>query len=94
MIVLNVDCYTPQNKILELRARMRDFLVRESKEFLPDMEIQIQEMDVKLKISMVIEHKGNWQDSGRRWSRRTKVSRQRFKETKKKVNAFTAGWLY
>jgi small-conductance mechanosensitive channel len=72
-IVLNVDCYTPQSKILALRARMRDFLVRESKEFLPDMEIQIQEMDVKLKISMVIEHKGNWQDSGRRWARRTKV---------------------
>ncbi|KAG0051519.1 hypothetical protein BGZ83_003599 [Gryganskiella cystojenkinii] len=73
-IVLNVDCYTPQSKIMELRARMRDFLVRESKEFLPDMEIQIQEMDVKLKISMVIEHKGNWQDSGRRWARRTKFN--------------------
>ncbi|KAG0381137.1 hypothetical protein BGX24_009084 [Mortierella sp. AD032] len=73
-IVLNVDCYTPQNKIFELRARMRDFLARESKEFLPDMEIQIQEMDAKLKISMVIEHKGNWQDSGRRWARRTKFN--------------------
>ncbi|KAF9934835.1 hypothetical protein FBU30_010808 [Linnemannia zychae] len=73
-IVLNVDCYTPQSKILELRARMRDFLAKESKEFLPDMEIQIQEMDVKLKISMVIEHKGNWQDSGRRWDRRTKFN--------------------
>ncbi|KAF9183328.1 hypothetical protein BGZ51_004088 [Haplosporangium sp. Z 767] len=73
-IVLNVDCYTPQSKILELRARMRDYLAKESKEFLPDMEIQIQEMDVKLKISMVIEHKGNWQDSGRRWSRRTKFN--------------------
>ncbi|KAF9544612.1 hypothetical protein EC957_011827 [Mortierella hygrophila] len=73
-IVLNVDCYTPQNKILELRARMRDYLAKESKEFLPDMEIQIQEMDVKLKISMVIEHKGNWQDSGRRWARRTKFN--------------------
>ncbi|OAQ32881.1 hypothetical protein K457DRAFT_90455 [Linnemannia elongata AG-77] len=73
-IVLNVDCYTPQSKILELRARMRDFLAKESKEFLPDMEIQIQEMDVKLKISMVIEHKGNWQDSGRRWARRTKFN--------------------
>lgn len=76
MIVLNVDCYTPQKKILELRARMRDYLAKESKEFLPDMEIQIQEMDVKLKISMVIEHKGNWQDSGRRWARRTKVRKK------------------
>ncbi|KAG0335524.1 hypothetical protein BG004_008411 [Podila humilis] len=73
-IVLNIDCYTPQAKIFELRARMRDFLVKESKEFLPDMEIQIQEMDVKLKISMVIEHKGNWQDTGRRWARRTKFN--------------------
>ncbi|KAF8926622.1 hypothetical protein BGZ58_011044 [Dissophora ornata] len=36
-----------------------------------DLEIQIQEMDLKLKISMCIEHKGNWQDSGRRWARRT-----------------------
>ncbi|ORZ16670.1 Mechanosensitive ion channel-domain-containing protein [Lobosporangium transversale] len=72
-IVLNIDCYTPQSKILELRARMRDYLIRESKDFLPDLEIQIQEMDAKLKISMCIEHKGNWQDSGRRWARRTAV---------------------
>lgn len=70
-IVLNVDCYTTQAQIFELRARMRDYLIKESKEFLPDLEIQIQEMDVKLKISMCIEHKGNWQDSGRRWARRT-----------------------
>ncbi|KAF8985247.1 hypothetical protein BGZ46_005408 [Entomortierella lignicola] len=72
-IVLNIDCYTPQAKILELRARMRDYLTKESKEFSPDLEIQIQEMDMKLKISMVIEHKGNWQDSSRRWARRTKA---------------------
>ncbi|KAF9952510.1 hypothetical protein BGZ70_000585 [Mortierella alpina] len=70
-IVLNIDCYTPQSKLLELRARMRDYLIKESKDFLPDLEIQIQEMDAKLKISMCIEHKGNWQDSGRRWARRT-----------------------
>ncbi|KAF9192472.1 hypothetical protein BGZ51_005484 [Haplosporangium sp. Z 767] len=70
-IVINIDCYTPQSKIFELRARMRDYLIKESKEFLPDLEIQIQEMDVKLKISMCIEHKGNWQDAGRRWARRT-----------------------
>ncbi|KAF9941281.1 hypothetical protein BGZ65_004307 [Modicella reniformis] len=70
-ILLSIDCYTPQVKILELRARMRDYLIKESKEFLPDLEIQIQEMDTKLKISMCIEHKGNWQDSGRRWARRT-----------------------
>ncbi|KAF9114693.1 hypothetical protein BGX27_010085 [Mortierella sp. AM989] len=73
-IVLNIDCYTSQAKILELRARMRDFLAKENKEFLPDLEIQIQEMDVKLKISMVIEHKGNWQDTARRWTRRTKFN--------------------
>ncbi|KAG0243679.1 hypothetical protein BGW41_001552 [Actinomortierella wolfii] len=71
-IVLNIDIYTPASKIIELRARMREFLARETKEFLPDMEIQIQELDLRLKISMVIEHKGNWQDSGRRWNRRTK----------------------
>ncbi|KAG0198464.1 hypothetical protein BGX28_008073 [Mortierella sp. GBA30] len=70
-IVLNIDCYTPQAKIFELRARMRDYLIKESKDFQPDLEIQIQEMDVKLKISMCIEHRGNWQDSGRRWARRT-----------------------
>ncbi len=73
LAVLNIDCYTPQSKLLELRARMRDYLIKESKDFLPDLEIQIQEMDAKLKISMCIEHKGNWQDSGRRWARRTAV---------------------
>ncbi|KAG0043407.1 hypothetical protein BGZ83_011454, partial [Gryganskiella cystojenkinii] len=71
-IVLLVDVYTPQAKILELRARMRDYLAKEGKEFSPEMEIQIQEIDVQLKISMVIEHKGNWQDTSRRWARRTK----------------------
>ncbi|KAF9365520.1 hypothetical protein BGX34_009663 [Mortierella sp. NVP85] len=70
-IVLHIDCYTPQAKIFELRARMRDYIMKESKEFLPGLEIQIQEMDARLKISMCIEHKGNWQDSGRRWARRT-----------------------
>ncbi|KAF9203733.1 hypothetical protein BGZ49_006114 [Haplosporangium sp. Z 27] len=70
-IVLNVDCYTTQAQIFELRARMRDYLLKESKEFQPGLEIQIQQMDVKLTISMCIEHKGNWQDSGRRWARRT-----------------------
>ncbi|GJJ75160.1 hypothetical protein EMPS_07518 [Entomortierella parvispora] len=49
-----------------------DASAKETKEFSPEMEIQIQEIDVKLKISMVIEHKGNWQESGRRWARRTK----------------------
>lgn len=53
---------------------MRDYILKESKEFLPGLEIQIQEMDARLKISMCIEHKGNWQDSGRRWARRTAVS--------------------
>ncbi|KAG0378743.1 hypothetical protein BGX24_002929 [Mortierella sp. AD032] len=49
-----------------------EFLEKESKEFSPGMEIQIQEIDVRLKISMCIEHNGNWQDSSRRWARRTK----------------------
>ncbi|KAG0266959.1 hypothetical protein BGZ95_002972, partial [Linnemannia exigua] len=71
-IVVHIDVYTSQEKIFDLRARMRDFLAKESKEFSPDMEIQIQEIDVRLKISMCIEHKGNWQDSARRWARRTK----------------------
>ncbi|KAG0276469.1 hypothetical protein BGZ95_007494 [Linnemannia exigua] len=57
---------------IELRSRMREYLEKESKEFSPGMEIQIQEIDVRLKISMCIEHNGNWQDSGRRWARRTK----------------------
>ncbi|KAG0279022.1 hypothetical protein BGZ95_002536 [Linnemannia exigua] len=50
---------------------MTDKIVLNIDYFLPDLEIQIQEMDAKLKISMCIEHKGNWQDSGRRWARRT-----------------------
>lgn len=52
---------------------MREFLSKENKEFSPDMEIQIQEIDIKLKISMCIEHKDNWQEGGRRWARRTKA---------------------
>ncbi|KAK3835744.1 MAG: Mechanosensitive ion channel-domain-containing protein [Linnemannia gamsii] len=71
-IVVHIDVYTPQEAIFELRSRMREFLEKESKEFSPGMEIQIQEIDVRLKISMCIEHNGNWQDSSRRWARRTK----------------------
>ncbi|KAF9906090.1 hypothetical protein EC991_000957 [Linnemannia zychae] len=70
--VIHIDVYTPQSAILELRSRMREYLEKESKEFSPGLEIQIQEIDVRLKISMCIEHNGNWQDSGRRWARRTK----------------------
>ncbi|KAF9098317.1 hypothetical protein BGX29_007717, partial [Mortierella sp. GBA35] len=71
-IVLHSDVYTPQEAILELRSRMREYLAKESKEFSPDMEIQIQEIDVRLKIRMCITHIGNWQNSGRRWPRRAK----------------------
>ncbi|KAG0208272.1 hypothetical protein BGX33_006352 [Mortierella sp. NVP41] len=58
-IVVHIDVYTPQEKIFDLRSRMRDFLAREIKEFSPEMEIQIQEIDVRLKISMCIEYKSN-----------------------------------
>ncbi|KAG0248123.1 hypothetical protein BG011_000453 [Mortierella polycephala] len=57
-IVINIDCYTPQSKILELRARMRDYLMKENKEFLPDLEIQIQEMDFNYALKDAVEDLG------------------------------------
>lgn len=73
-IYIDVNFSTPTEKILELRTRMQDFLAVNSRDFQPGFDIKINEI-VQLNtmnLLLYLEYKGNWQDGGRRWERRTR----------------------
>jgi hypothetical protein len=73
-IYIDVNFSTPTEKILELRQRMQDFLAVNSRDFQPGFDIKINEI-VQLNtmnLLLYLEYKGNWQDGGRRWERRTR----------------------
>ncbi|RKP09703.1 Mechanosensitive ion channel-domain-containing protein [Thamnocephalis sphaerospora] len=73
-IEIQVDFYTPQEKIAELGRRLEMFLEEHmQRDFVPKINININSIDNtnRLTLTMSIEHKSNWQDGGRRWARRT-----------------------
>ncbi|KAI9597835.1 Mechanosensitive ion channel-domain-containing protein [Syncephalis fuscata] len=74
-IEVQVDFYTPHEKITELARRLEEFLeTHMAREFVPKITININSIDNtnRLALTMFIEHRSNWQDGGRRWARRTK----------------------
>jgi small-conductance mechanosensitive channel len=74
-IEIQVDFYTPHEKITELARRLEQFLETQMpRDFVPKLSINLSSIDNtnRLALTMVIEHKSNWQDGGRRWARRTK----------------------
>ncbi|RUP47739.1 hypothetical protein BC936DRAFT_145383 [Jimgerdemannia flammicorona] len=71
---IHVAFLTPTENIMELRSRLREWLQTESREFVPNLDINVLQIDDtnKITLNMFIEHKGNWQEGGKRWTRRTK----------------------
>ncbi|KAI9294700.1 hypothetical protein K502DRAFT_330497 [Neoconidiobolus thromboides FSU 785] len=66
---------TPKEKILKLKERINQYLVdEEPREFFDDPLVALSEIVDSNKLNMFIwlEHKGNWQDGGRRWARKTR----------------------
>jgi hypothetical protein len=74
MIEIQVDFYTPPEKIKLLGRRLEEYIEQHMfREFVPKLNINIESIDNtnRLVLTMFIEHKSNWQDGGRRWARRT-----------------------
>ena len=74
-IKIQVDFYTPHEKIAELSRRLEAFLEEHmSRDFVPKLTINLDSIDNtnRLTLTMFIEHRSNWQDGGCRWARRTK----------------------
>ncbi|KAL7748728.1 hypothetical protein RI367_005882 [Sorochytrium milnesiophthora] len=72
-IEVQIDFYTPNAKLEQLRARLNSFTSSE-REFSPTLHLHINEIENtnRLRILMWLEHKSNWQDMVKRWNRRTK----------------------
>ncbi|RKP25044.1 Mechanosensitive ion channel-domain-containing protein, partial [Syncephalis pseudoplumigaleata] len=73
-IEIQVDFYTPHEKINELARRLEHYLETQmARDFVPKLTINLNSIDNtnRLTLTMFIEHKSNWQDGGRRWTRRT-----------------------
>lgn len=74
-IDFQVDFETPKEKIVLLKERINKYIeAEESREFHADPLLAITDMvdSNKLNLYFWLEHKGNWQDGGRRWARRTR----------------------
>ncbi|KAJ9074454.1 hypothetical protein DSO57_1006104 [Entomophthora muscae] len=74
-IDFQIDFSTPKEKIVALKERVNKYLdAEESREFHGDPLMALIEIvdSNKLKMFFWLEHKGNWQDGGRRWARRTR----------------------
>ncbi|KAH8550900.1 Mechanosensitive ion channel-domain-containing protein [Umbelopsis sp. PMI_123] len=73
-IYIDVHFNTPTEKLLELSNRLQDFLAANSRDFQPGFNIKINEIVQlnSLNLLLYLEHKGNWQDGGKRLERRTR----------------------
>ncbi|TPX61124.1 hypothetical protein SpCBS45565_g07327 [Spizellomyces sp. 'palustris'] len=72
-IELQLNFDTPEEKLRALKERMVDFVKSEPREFQGVCDIHISDIENlnKLKVNVILKHKGNWQDGSRRWNRRT-----------------------
>lgn len=63
----------------ELRSRMRGWVKSNDREWGGGLEINLNELKTdqnSIELVVAMEHKGNWQNWGERWSRRTQLMRQ------------------
>ena len=75
-IVINIDFRTPTDQLLLFHKRLAEWVNSESREFAPGFDVRVTDIiDVnQIILTMWLPHKGNWQDLGRRFQRRTKVN--------------------
>lgn len=73
VIPIDVDFYTAHDKIVELRHRLRDWIVENQREFEIVLDVHLYQMKANaLTLNVIIVHKANWHDWGGRWNRRTR----------------------
>ncbi|KAL1919751.1 uncharacterized protein VTP21DRAFT_1682 [Calcarisporiella thermophila] len=76
-IFAQVNFNTPRELIMELRDRVRHWLLTEgARDFSPGFDIGFMDMwNVnKINLSFCVEHKSNWQDQGKRFANKTRFA--------------------
>lgn len=78
-IVINIDFRTPTEQLHLLHKRLSEWVASQSRDFAPGFDMRVTDIiDVnQLILTFWLPHKGNWQDLGKRFQRRTKVSGDR-----------------
>ncbi|KAG0171099.1 hypothetical protein DFQ30_001526 [Apophysomyces sp. BC1015] len=73
-IVINIDFSTPTEQIYNLRDRLADWVTSQSRDFAPGFDLRVVDIiDMnQLIINMWLPHKGNWQELGKRFQRKTR----------------------
>ncbi|KAI8143932.1 Mechanosensitive ion channel-domain-containing protein [Fennellomyces sp. T-0311] len=73
-IVLNIDFRTPTDQLMLLKKRLTEWVDSESRDYAPGFDVRVTDIiDVnQIILTMWLPHKGNWQDLGKRFQRRTK----------------------
>ncbi|KAJ3169915.1 hypothetical protein HDU88_000557 [Geranomyces variabilis] len=72
-IEVQIDFSTPEDRIRLLRERLVEFVKSEPREFVGTCDVHIADIENvnKVKLNVILKHKGNWQDGSKRWGRRT-----------------------
>jgi len=72
-ITFYVDFFTPESKIRQLEEKMRKFVADKSRDYHSSLDLNVRELENinKLTLTFWLQYKGNWQDGGRRFQRRT-----------------------
>lgn len=78
-IIINVDFRTPTERLNLLHTRLADWVNSNSRDFAPGFDMRVTDIiDVnQIILSLWLPHKGNWQDLGKRFQRRTKVKEEK-----------------
>ncbi|KAI9278952.1 Mechanosensitive ion channel-domain-containing protein [Phascolomyces articulosus] len=73
-IVMNIDFRTPTERLKLFHKRLAEWVNGESRDYAPGFDVRVTDIiDVnQIILTMWLPHKGNWQDLGRRFQRRTK----------------------
>ncbi|KAJ8662389.1 hypothetical protein O0I10_002083 [Lichtheimia ornata] len=73
-IIINVDFRTPTERLNLLHSRLSEWVNNNSRDFAPGFDVRVTDIiDVnQIILSLWLPHKGNWQDLGKRFQRRTK----------------------
>lgn len=77
VITVSIDFRTPTERLHLLRERLTEWVNNQSRDFSTGFDVRVSDIvDMnKLVLSMWLPHKGNWQDLGKRFQRKTKVRR-------------------
>lgn len=73
-IIINIDFRTPTEQLNLLSERLTAWVNSESRDFAPGFDMRVTDIiDVnQIILTFWLPHKGNWQDLGKRFKRRTK----------------------